>query len=87
MVAILIHDDLEDILIDDLHDLQLNVLPLRCKLHDLLYDPATITMQTYKQKFLLGELIDILLLPVGANLQVLLHHIIPKLIVDELIDM
>lgn len=68
MIAILVHDDLKDILIDDLHNLQLNVLPLRCKLHDLLYDPASITMQTYEQKFLLGQLINILLLPIRPNL-------------------
>ena len=86
MVAVLIHDDLKNVLINDLHDLQLDVLPFRRKLHNLLYDPAPITMQTDEQKFLLGQLIDILLLPVRAHLQVLLHDIIAKLIVDELID-
>lgn len=86
MIAILIHDNLKDVLINDLHDLQLNVFLIRSKLHYFLYDPASITMQTYKQKFLLSQLVDILLLPLTSHFQVLLHHIIAKLIIDELTD-
>lgn len=86
MISILIHNDLKYVLIDDLHNLQLNVLLACSILHYFLYDPTSITMQTYKQKFLLSLLVNILLLPVTTHLEVLLHHIIPKLIIDELTD-
>lgn len=87
MVAVLVHDHLQGIHLNDLHDLRLDARLVVGILHDLLYNPASVAMQADKQKFLLGYLVDKLLLGLAAHFEVLLHHVIAELIVDEDLDL
>jgi hypothetical protein len=87
MVAVLIHDDLKGIDFNDLHYLGLDDGLVVGILYDLLDDPASIAMQTNEQEFLLGNLVNKLALGLAADLNVLLHHIIPEFVIDEDVDM
>jgi hypothetical protein len=87
MVAILVHNHLQGIQLDDLHYLCLNTRLVMSIFHKFLYDSASVTMQANKQKFLLSHLINELSLGLAAHLDVLLHHIIAKFIVDEHMDL
>lgn len=87
MIAVLIHDDLKSIDFNDLPDLCLNGRFVVRILNDLLDDPAPITMQANEQEFFLGNFVDKVTLGLAANLDVLLHHVIAKLVVDEGVNM
>ena len=57
------------------------------KLNNLLYDPASITMQTYKQEFFLSDLIYDLYLFFTTKIYEFLDDIVAKFIIDELVEM
>jgi hypothetical protein len=87
MISVLIHDYLENVGLDYLHDLSLHLALSARILNNLLDNPASIAMKTNEEKFPFSKLIDMLFLFFRSKFDVFLHDVVAELIVNELRNM